>query len=136
MTVNLDETNHDAQIVTFSQKAIRNTALNYYVKKSKLKEKDNDIKARLANSLFGSYLSEIKNEKFKVRLVDINLYFDDPVVARVLRNLSANEQVILFNKYLLGLTDREIAKELLMSRQNLTKKRHRLLAKIKSQLEK
>lgn len=133
MNQNFDFANDDAQIISYIQKTVHNTAINYFAKNSRLK----DIEFVPGQKTLDYFIEEqamypqgtvtVVSEKFP-------LDFSNFALATEFQKLSDKDQSLLIQKYIFGYSDYEISIQLSMTRQGATKKRQRILGKIRKHL--
>lgn len=133
MKQNFDVAKYDAQIISYIKKTVHNTAINYFVKNSKIRETEFVPGQKVLDYLIEEN-TDVIEEVVKVRAENVSLEFSNLDLAVEFENLKNEEKSVLARKYILGYTDYEISIQLSLSRQGATKKRQRILKKIREQL--
>ncbi len=121
----------EAQLVRYIYTVIHNTSVNYYLKKghrAAIERTLPDIVTKVESAATATEDDSI--ERIKIQIQGVDLYFDDPKLRLVLQNLKESEQILLIDKYFLGMSDQAIAAALHTTQQNISKKRNRLLKRI------
>ncbi|EEI13387.1 TPA: sigma-70 family RNA polymerase sigma factor [Enterococcus faecalis] len=133
MKQNFDVTKYDAQIINYIKKTVHNTAINYFVKNSRIEEAE-----VISGQKFLDFLIEDKTffvkEMIRVETDNLSFEFDNLDLATEFEKLNREEKSFLMRKYILGYSDYEISIQLSLSRQGVTKKRQRILKKIRERL--
>lgn len=133
MNQNFDFANDDAQIISYIQKTVHNTAINYFAKNSRLK----DIEFVPGQKTLDYFIEEqamYPQETVTVVSENFPLDFSNCALATEFQKLSEKDQSLLIQKYIFGYSDYEISIQLSMTRQGATKKRQRILGKIRKHL--
>ncbi|MGL9744759.1 sigma-70 family RNA polymerase sigma factor [Enterococcus sp. DIV1368e] len=133
MNQNFDIKKCDAQIISYIQKTVHNTAINYFTKNTRLKKAE-----FVPGQEVLDYLIEENNiitkEMVTIKYENLSLEFTNLDLVVELQNLTDADQYFIVRKYILGFSDYEISLLLSMSRQGVTKKRQRILKKIRKRL--
>lgn len=133
MNQNFDFANDDAQIISYIKKTVHNTAINYFAKNSRLK----DIEFVPGQKTLDYFIEEqamYPQETVTVVSEKFPLDFSNCALATEFQKLSDKDQSLLIQKYIFGYSDYEISIRLSMTRQGATKKRQRILGKIRKHL--
>lgn len=133
MNQNFDFVNYDAQIISYIQKTVHNTAINYFAKNCRLKETE-FVPGQKTLDYFIEDQTIFSQETVTVVVENFPVAFSNLSLATEFQKLSARGQFLLIQKYIFGYTDYEISILLSMTRQGATKKRQRILEKIRKQL--
>lgn len=133
MNQNFDFANYDAQIISYIQKTVHNTAINYFAKNSRLKDTE-FVPGQKALDYFIEEQAVFPQEIVTVVSENLSLDFSNFALAAEFQKLSDKDQSLLIQKYILGYSDYEISIQLSMTRQGATKKRQRILGKIRKHL--
>ncbi|MFT0189750.1 sigma-70 family RNA polymerase sigma factor [Candidatus Enterococcus avicola] len=124
---------YDAQITSYIQKTVHNAAINYFSKNRRLNDAEFTPGQKVVD-----YLIEDQSmfPKEIITLVSANfpLVFSNFDLANEFQKLSEKDQSLLIQKYFFGYSDYEISVQLSMTRQGATKKRQRILGKIRKHL--
>ncbi|MGG5371749.1 sigma-70 family RNA polymerase sigma factor [Enterococcus sp. AZ196] len=113
----------EAQLVTFINKIIRNTATNYYNKeKNRLNREFLAEPEAMTLILTNGQLS--RGDKLET-------LFESEVIGYGLDNLTDKEWKLLWMKYELKMTDNDIAEKLHISRQAVNRRKNLLLNKLR-----
>ncbi|MFW8665034.1 RNA polymerase sigma factor [Enterococcus entomosocium] len=133
MNQNFNSVNYEAKIISYIQKTVHNTAINYFVKKNRIKKAE-----LISEQVFLDYLIEeqliLSKENVILEYENFLLNFFNFDLATEFQKLSGVDQSLLIRKYILGYSDYEISLQLSMTRQGVTKKRQRILEKIRKRL--
>ena len=133
MNQNFDFANDDAQIISYIQKTVHNTAINYFAKNSRLKVTE-FVPGQKALDYFIEEQAMYPQETVTVVSEKFPLDFSNFALANEFQKLSDKDQSLLIQKYIFGYSDYEISIQLSMTRQGATKKRQRILGKIRKHL--
>lgn len=133
MNQNFDFANDDAQIISYIQKTVHNTAINYFAKNSRLKDTE-FVPAQKTLDYFIEEQAMYPQETVTVASENFPLDFSNCSLATEFQKLSDKDQSLLIQKYIFGYSDYEISTQLSMTRQGATKKRQRILGKIRKHL--
>ncbi|MDK4352135.1 sigma-70 family RNA polymerase sigma factor [Enterococcus thailandicus] len=133
MNQNFDFANDDAQIISYIQKTIHNTAINYFAKNSRLKDTE-FVPGQKTLDYFIEEQAMYPQETVTVVSEKFPLDFSNFALATEFQKLSDKDQSLLIQKYIFGYSDYEISIQLSMTRQGATKKRQRILGKIRKRL--
>lgn len=133
MNQNFDFANDDAQIISYIQKTVHNTAINYFAKNSRLKVTE-FVPGQKTLDYFIEEQSMYQQETVAVVSENLSLDFSNFALAAEFQKLSDKDQSLLIQKYIFGYSDYEISIQLSMTRQGATKKRQRILGKIRKHL--
>lgn len=133
MNQNFDVTKYDAQIISYIQKTVHNTAINYFAKNSRLKNAEFIPGQKVLDYLIEEKLV-ISKEMVTVEYENFLLEFANSDLATEFQKLAEADKTFLVRKYILGYSDYEISLQLSLSRQGTTKKRQRILKKIRERL--
>lgn len=133
MNQNFDFANDDAQIISYIQKTVHNTAINYFAKNSRLKDTE-FVPAQKTLDYFIEEQAMYPQETVTVVSENFPLDFSNCSLATEFQKLSDKDQSLLIQKYIFGYSDYEISTQLSMTRQGATKKRQRILGKIRKHL--
>lgn len=122
----------EAQLIKYFHKVISHTALNYYKKRFKQKEKE-----KLADS-FLQIVSDIESFEedtlTNMRVKEAPLAIFNEEFEAVLVILSSKEKLFLIEKFIFDKTDKDIGQMLGVSRQAVSNMKRRLYVKIKNQM--
>lgn len=133
MKQNFDFANDDAQIISYIQKTVHNTAINYFAKNSRLKVTE-FVPGQKTLDYFIEEQAMYPQETVTVVSENLSLDFSNFTLAAEFQKLSDKDQSLLIQKYIFGYSDYEISIQLSMTRQGATKKRQRILGKIRKHL--
>lgn len=133
MNQNFDFANDDAQIISYIQKTVHNTAINYFAKNSRLKDTE-FVSGQKILDYFIEEQAMYPQETVTVVSEKFPLDFSNFALATEFQKLSDKDQSLLIQKYIFGYSDYEISIRLSMTRQGATKKRQRILGKIRKRL--
>lgn len=133
MNQNFDFANDDAQIISYIQKTVHNTAINYFAKNSRLKDTE-FVPGQKTLDYFIEEQAMYPQETVTVVSEKFPLDFSNFALATEFQKLSDKDQSLLIQKYIFGYSDYEISIQLSMTRQGATKKRQRILGKIRKRL--
>ncbi|REC33529.1 hypothetical protein CF160_03695 [Enterococcus pseudoavium] len=133
MNQNFDFANYDAQIISYIHKTVHNTAINFFAKNSRLKDTE-FVPGQKALDYFIEEQAILPQEIFTVVSDNFQLDFSNFALATEFQKLSDKDQSLLIQKYIYGYSDHEISVQLSMTRQGATKKRQRILGKIRKRL--
>lgn len=133
MNQNFDFANDDAQIISYIQKTVHNTAINYFAKNSRLKDTE-FVSGQKILDYFIEEQAMYPQETVTVVSEKFPLDFSNFALATEFQKLSDKDQSLLIQKYIFGYSDYEISIRLSMTRQGATKKRQRILGKIRKHL--
>lgn len=133
MNQNFDFANDDAQIISYIQKTVHNTAINYFAKNSRLKDTE-FVPGQKTLDYFIEKQAMYPQETVTVVSENFPLDFSNCALATEFQKLSDKDQSLLIQKYIFGYSDYEISIQLSMTRQGATKKRQRILGKIRKHL--
>ncbi|WP_394896709.1 sigma-70 family RNA polymerase sigma factor [Enterococcus hirae] len=133
MNQNFDFANDDAQIISYIQKTVHNTAINYFAKNSRLKVTE-FVPGQKTLDYFIEEQAMYPQETVTVVCENLSLDFSNFALAAEFQKLSDKDQSLLIQKYIFGYSDYEISIQLSMTRQGATKKRQRILGKIRKHL--
>lgn len=133
MNQNFDFANDDAQIISYIQKTVHNTAINYFAKNSRLKVTE-FVPGQKTLDYFIEEQAMYPQETVTVVSENLSLDFSNFALAAEFQKLSDKDQSLLIQKYIFGYSDYEISIQLSMTRQGATKKRQRILGKIRKHL--
>lgn len=133
MNQNFDFANDDAQIISYIQKTVHNTAINYFAKNSRLKDTE-FVPGQKTLDYFIEEQAMYPQETVTVVSEKFPLDFSNFALATEFQKLSDKDQSLLIQKYIFGYSDYEISIQLSMTRQGATKKRQRILGKIQKRL--
>lgn len=133
MNQNFDFANDDAQIISYIQKTVHNTAINYFAKNSRLKDTE-FVPGQKTLDYFIEEQAMYPQETVTVVFENFSLDFSNCALATEFQKLSDKDQSLLIQKYIFGYSDYEISIQLSMTRQGATKKRQRILGKIRKHL--
>lgn len=133
MNQNFDFANDDAQIISYIQKTVHNTAINYFAKNSRLKDTE-FVPGQKTLDYFIEEQAMYPQETVTVVSEKFPLDFSNFALATEFQKLSDKDQSLLIQKYIFGYSDYEISIQLSMTRQGATKKRQRILGKIRKHL--
>ena len=133
MNQNFDFANDDAQIISYIQKTVHNTAINYFAKNSRLKDTE-FVPGQKTLDYFIEEQAMYPQETVTVVSENFPLDFSNRALATEFQKLSDKDQSLLIQKYIFGYSDYEISILLSMTRQGATKKRQRILGKIRKHL--
>lgn len=120
----------NAQLISYFEKVIENTAINYYKKK----------KSREEREIFDFPFEEIMVEQDMIPILKPVTIYNTPIMVDneelelILTSLKEKELTFLVEKFVFEKTDREIGELLGVSRQAITNLKHRLYDKFRSQL--
>lgn len=133
MNQNFDFANDDAQIISYIQKTVHNTAINYFAKNSRLKDTE-FVPGQKTLDYFIEEQAMYPQETVTVVSENFALDFSNCSLATEFQKLSDKDQSLLIQKYIFGYSDYEISTQLSMTRQGATKKRQRILGKNRKHL--
>lgn len=133
MNQNFDFANDDAQIISYIQKTVHNTVINYFAKNSRLKDTE-FVPGQKTLDYFIEEQAMYPQETVTVVSENFPLDFSNCSLATEFQKLSDKDQSLLIQKYIFGYSDYEISTQLSMTRQGATKKRQRILGKIRKHL--
>ena len=133
MNQNFDFANDDAQIISYIQKTVHNTAINYFAKNSRLKDTE-FVPGQKTLDYFIEEQAMYPQETVTVVSEKFPLDFSNFALATEFQKLPDKDQSLLIQKYIFGYSDYEISIQLSMTRQGATKKRQRILGKIRKRL--
>lgn len=133
MNQNFDFANDDAQIISYIQKTVHNTAINYFAKNSRLKDTE-FVPGQKTLDYFIEEQAMYPQETVTVVSENFPLDFSNCALTTEFQKLSDKDQSLLIQKYIFGYSDYEISIRLSMTRQGATKKRQRILGKIRKHL--
>lgn len=133
MNQNFDFANDDAQIISYIQKTVHNTAINYFAKNSRLKDTE-FVPGQKTLDYFIEEQAMYPQETVTMVSEKFQLDFSNCALATEFQKLSDKDQSLLIQKYIFGYSDYEISIQLSMTRQSATKKRQRILGKIRKHL--
>lgn len=133
MNQNFDFANDDAQIISYIQKTVHNTAINNFAKNSRLKVTE-FVPGQKTLDYFIEEQAMYPQETVTVVSENLSLDFSNFALAAEFQKLSDKDQSLLIQKYIFGYSDYEISIQLSMTRQGATKKRQRILGKIRKHL--
>lgn len=133
MHKNLDITKYDAQIIRYIQKTVHNTAINYFTKNNRIKKAEVVTGQKVLDYLIEGQMM-LPQETVTVDSENFSLEFSNFTLATEFQKLSDKDQSLLIHKYIFGYSDDEISVQLSMTRQGATKKRQRILGKIRNHL--
>ncbi|OJG71248.1 hypothetical protein RV11_GL000538 [Enterococcus phoeniculicola] len=133
MNQNFDSVNYEAKIISYIQKTVHNTAINYFVKKSRQKNVEFIPGQKVLDYLIEEQ-SIFPKETITVEYKNFPIDFSNFDLAIEFQGLSKSDQSLLIQKYILGYSDYEISIRLSLTRQAATKKRQRILKKIRERL--
>lgn len=133
MNQNFDSVNYEAKIISYIQKTVHNTAINYFAKYNRLKN-DEVIPGQRALDYIIEEKSSLAKEIIAIKYENFPFDFSNFDLAIEFQGLSKSDQSLLIQKYILGYSDYEISIRLSLTRQAATKKRQRILKKIRERL--
>ncbi|MDT2424031.1 sigma-70 family RNA polymerase sigma factor [Enterococcus avium] len=133
MNHNFDFANDDAQIISYIQKTVHNTAINYFAKNSRLKDTE-FVPGQKTLDYFIEEQAMYPQEIVTVISENFSLDFSNFALATEFQKLPDKDKFLLIQKYIFGYSDYEISIQLSMTRQGATKKRQRILGKIRKHL--
>lgn len=120
----------EAQFAKYLKKVIHNTATNYY------KKKYYHQKYELLLENFQDYSADFELNGFFLPTIIIfghPMVFNDEKIINPIAKLKEREKYFLLEKFLFGKTDKEIARNLNITRQAVTNLKHRAYAKVRNE---
>lgn len=129
--VKTKEERYNAQLTRYFEKVIVNRANNFYAKKFR----QNDFEEFIEDSSISFIDSKTSNGNFDVPNVvifNVNFYIEDDVLEAAFYEMNEREKFFIVNKFIFGLTDKEIGKLLGISRQAVNNFKQRLYKRIRN----
>ncbi len=124
------EERYNAQLTRYFEKVIVNRANNFYAKKFR----QNDFEEVIEDSSISFIDPKTSNGNFDVPNVvifNVNFYIEDDVLEAAFYEMNEREKFFIVNKFIFGLTDKEIGKLLGISRQAVNNFKQRLYKRIR-----
>ncbi|EOL42970.1 hypothetical protein RV11_GL003211 [Enterococcus phoeniculicola] len=120
----------EAQLIKYFQKVVMHTAINYYKRRARIIENELLVEDSLGEILEGKEGVAIAS----IVVLGIPLEIDNEKLIEKLKKIKEKEQIFLIEKFIFGKTDKEIGKELGITRQGVTNLKLRLYRKFRRTL--